>query len=93
MLNIGWRCCNVGDVNHRFGRHHDTDIAGRAVAKRRRRARLGELGGRVMQCDDRAVEDAVLDASRRFVFDATRPRALEALPPALERRFIACPVC
>jgi hypothetical protein len=33
--------------------------------------------------------DAVLDASRRFVFSASRSIALDALPPALERLFIA----
>src|SRR5277367_282649 len=33
----------------------------------------------------------ILDASRRFVFSASRPRALDVLPPALERGFIASP--
>ena len=27
MSNVVLRCCNIGDVNHRFGRHHPTDDA------------------------------------------------------------------
>ena len=38
-----------------------------------------------------ADEGAFFDASRRFVFSASRPRALDALPLALERLFIGFP--
>jgi hypothetical protein len=39
-----------------------------------------------------ADKDTVADASRRFVLSASRPRALDASPPGLERLFIASPV-
>jgi hypothetical protein len=69
-FNVVLRCCYIGDVNHRFGRHHATD--GRILSsKRRMLAKLGEGSRCIMRRNAvQGLAVPAIDISKLGVADA-----------------------